>query len=1100
MRPITLTLSAFGPYAGETTLDMTQLGRGGLYLITGDTGAGKTTLFDAITFALYGEASGTTRRADMFRSQYADPKTPTFVQLTFSIRNKVYTVRRCPEYQRPALRGGGTTTQKADALLTLPDGTPVTRLREVNETLHQILGLDREQFARIAMIAQGDFRKLLFADTKERQAIFRQLFKTEPYQALQDRLKAEARQLFGQCADEKKRVAQYIEGLSCPEGDDLAPRLAQAKQNQLPFAEVLTLADALIADDTARATRLADADGALKAQIDRYSTDLGTAQARDADKAALAEKETAREALAPRLAAARAALAAFATPEQLEEQDRLGREIAALENALPQYAALTEKQQLAETLQKAVQVQQERNLSQEAELAQAKSKLSRDRAALDTLQDTDRLLAQLENQRQDLARQQEAAAAAQAQYEAWEHAVQTFHRADRTADAASSALTQATAQAEALEKSLTEHQTELAALADVPVLRQQVLADGKEENARRKQLADAQTELAACTALRDEALDARQRYLAADRAYTQADEHCKALQKAFLDGQAGVLAQHLQPDTPCPVCGSLHHPHPALLPRTIPTRSQVDEAREAAELARQVVTSASDFAGQKKSAAETREKALEKLLAELLSPGVSLTQAPSALESALASCDEKLATLRRRFSALDKQARQQQSLETTLAQLTEQLTAQRLAVQAKQAEATKAHGAQQAAHAAADERQQTLAGIAAGLEPSLTPETLPGYLTRQKAILADRTAQLQTQWAAQTARLQARDTLKAALPGQETALQNQEIALADSIQALARQKAALAAASAEARQLAESLAHASQTEAAAALDVLNRQKQAGEENRKAAQESCTRLEQDAQALTAAISTLTDGLSRMPALDTQALQNQKAALDGQRTALEQQGKTIHARRTANETARARMAESSQNLQTLETRYRWVNALHNTAAGQITGKEKIMLETYVQMTYFDRILRRANLRFFPMSGGQYELVRCRQADNNRSQTGLELDVIDHYNGTRRSVKTLSGGESFQASLSLALGLSDEIQQSAGGIQLDSMFVDEGFGSLDEESLQQAIKTLTQLTEGDRLVGIISHVAELKEKIDRQILVTKDRAGGSHIRVQV
>ena len=190
---------------------------------------------------------------------------------------------------------------------------------------------------------------------------------------------------------------------------------------------------------------------------------------------------------------------------------------------------------------------------------------------------------------------------------------------------------------------------------------------------------------------------------------------------------------------------------------------------------------------------------------------------------------------------------------------------------------------------------------------------------------------------------------------------------------------------------------------------------------------------------------------------------------------------------------------ETLSELERRWSWVRALSNTANGNLAGKEKLMLETYIQTTYFDRIIRRANLRFLAMSGGQYELKRSREAGNNKSQSGLELNVIDHYNGTERSVRTLSGGESFKASLSLALGLADEIQSSAGGIRLDTMFVDEGFGSLDEESLRQAIQTLADLAGGNRLVGIISHVGELKERIDRQIVVTKDRTGGSHVRIE-
>ena len=212
------------------------------------------------------------------------------------------------------------------------------------------------------------------------------------------------------------------------------------------------------------------------------------------------------------------------------------------------------------------------------------------------------------------------------------------------------------------------------------------------------------------------------------------------------------------------------------------------------------------------------------------------------------------------------------------------------------------------------------------------------------------------------------------------------------------------------------------------------------------------------------------------------------------------KQVFSRLSNNSEILKHIKEGSAELTKLESRYQWVKALSDTANGRLTGKEKIMLETYVQTTYFDRIIARANRRFLAMSGNQYELKRRKTAESNQAQSGLELDVLDHYNGTERSVRTLSGGESFKASLSLALGLSDEIQSSAGGIRLDTMFVDEGFGSLDEESLRQAITTLMSLSENNRLVGIISHVAELKEKIEKQIVVTKEKTGGSKVEIVV
>ena len=262
----------------------------------------------------------------------------------------------------------------------------------------------------------------------------------------------------------------------------------------------------------------------------------------------------------------------------------------------------------------------------------------------------------------------------------------------------------------------------------------------------------------------------------------------------------------------------------------------------------------------------------------------------------------------------------------------------------------------------------------------------------------------------------------------------------------------------------------------------------------AAESACRESSDRVLSLRSAIGELETQLREKLELDGETEARRKDECTARRQEIEAAIRQIGERRSANETDLKNIGETAGELQALEKRYTWVRALSNTANGNITGKEKIMLETYIQMTFFDRIIARANTRFMVMSGGQYELKRRKEAENNRSQTGLDLDVIDHFNGTERSVKTLSGGESFKASLSLALGLSDEIQSSAGGVKLDTMFVDEGFGSLDEESLNQAMRALAGLAEGNRLVGIISHVGELKERIDRQIVVTKDRSGGS------
>ena len=277
MRPIKLTVSAFGPYAGKTVLDLDKLGENGLYLITGDTGAGKTTIFDAITYALYGEASGDNREPSMFRSKYAEATTPTEVELVFSYAGKTYTVKRNPEYERPKSRGEGFTTQKAEVQLKYPDGRVVTKQRDVDNAIRDIMGINRSQFLQIAMIAQGDFLKLLLAPTEERKKIFRQIFKTQLYQDLQDRLKKESGQLNDKCDAARNSIKQYIDGITCDENDVLSIEVEKAKNGLLPAKDVMDLIDRLLTQDNDKKTAIqksiSDADKALPKYLKSNATE-----------------------------------------------------------------------------------------------------------------------------------------------------------------------------------------------------------------------------------------------------------------------------------------------------------------------------------------------------------------------------------------------------------------------------------------------------------------------------------------------------------------------------------------------------------------------------------------------------------------------------------------------------------------------------------------------------------------------------------------------------------------------------------------------------------------------------------------------------------
>lgn len=340
MRPLKLIMSAFGPYAGSTEVDFTSLGERGLYLITGDTGAGKTTIFDAITFALYGEASGEIREASMLRSNYADEKTPTFVELSFALGGKEYRVRRNPEYNRPKARGEGFTLQKSDAELTLPDGKIITRQKDVNQQIVEILGIDRSQFTRIAMIAQGDFRKLLFASTEERKKIFQKLFHTHLYQSLQEELKRISAQMRKEFEKASASLDQYAEGILCGEEDPLFDMVLQAREHQIPVAKIAELLKQLIDSDRMSESGLERQEKDLSEKISSSDKTLTVAAEQKKQKASLASAKAQQQHEIDRASACQEALKKAKLQQPKIEE--LTQKAADLKAQIPEYERLDE--------------------------------------------------------------------------------------------------------------------------------------------------------------------------------------------------------------------------------------------------------------------------------------------------------------------------------------------------------------------------------------------------------------------------------------------------------------------------------------------------------------------------------------------------------------------------------------------------------------------------------------------------------------------------------------------------------------------------------------------------------------------------------------
>ena len=914
MRPLKLTIAGFGPYALIQELDFSRLGTGGLYLITGDTGAGKTTIFDAITYALFGEASGDSREPSMLRSKYASADAPTYVELTFHHKDSTYTVKRIPGYTRAKSRGTGLTAQVATAELLCPDGHSVTKLKDVNQAIRDIIGLNREQFSQIAMISQGDFRKLLQAGTEERQKIFRDIFRTGFYVLLQSRLKDRAAEVGRETSDAARSIRQYVQGIACSEDSVHSPDVAKAKDGQMPMAEFREVLDAIVEEDAKAAEKLKSQLSAVEKELDAMKMQLTKAQGRQDTEKQLEKQLEKVPGLSARLEEAEAARNAAKDTEP--RQDTLKEHLAVWKQLLPEYDNLEQLKTQLETAKKG--------------LAQAE----RDRETAQQNQNT------LANEIKSLKAQQERLSGTEAQ------------------------KMQLSAQKQQAEDWKNKFTT--------------LLSDIEGLTAEKNTLGKLQAALEA-------AMDTSIRLL---RIYNDKDT-------AFLREQAGIMASTLAEGMPCPVCGSVHHPSLAVLSESAPTEADVKAAKEKYEQAYTEVNSVSGKANKQNGIVAVKEKSVRSDIASLL-PGASLENAPAAAQEKVSELQNEIKQLENKLVEVEKSIRRKKELDEQIPR--------------KEGEHQKA----------------TAAFTEAGMQIALRK--------RDIATLEKQLSELRS---------------KLPFPDKKAALHQQEVGQRE-------------------------------------LVGLEQAQKKAEEDYRNGKEALS----NAQTV---IAQLREQLAAQPEWDTEALTNQQDSLEQQKKKIRQAQEDVHHRLASNKSAAANINSTATRLAELEQRYAWMKSLSDTANGTVSGKQKIELETYIQGAFFDQILLRANIRLEKMSGGQYDLKRRAVADNLKSQAGLELDIIDHINASERSVNTLSGGESFLASLALALGLSDQVQMSTG-IRLDTLFVDEGFGSLDPEALSKAYSTLASLTEGNRLVGIISHVAELKERIDKQIIVTKNRDGGS------
>ena len=1085
MKPKKLVISAFGPYGEKTVVDFEKLGEKGLYLITGDTGAGKTTLFDAITFALYGEASGNVRETGMFRSKYAPDDVPTYVELTFIYQGKDYKVTRNPEYLRPKGRGTGFTLQKAEAELVFPDSRqPVTKTREVTKAITELMGLDYRQFTQIAMIAQGDFQKLLLAGTAERGEIFRQIFHTGIYQDIENRLREAVKGKWKEYDEMRRSISQYLDGVSIsddPEAESEWKELKKAKFEGKTIRGIELLAE-VIGRQEEKLTGLKDQIHGIEEEIQKENKVLGEAKQRQKMKTDLEAKQKLFEELKPEVE--KAVSQKTAAEEEAKGCEVLAEEIRELREKKAGLEAFLGKVQEAKGKERAI-----------GEEKFTEEKLKQEKVSLEQ--------ALLENKEA-----QEGLKGVEAEKERLQNRLKEAMGKGEKLTGDEKALDQAVKEKKAAEENVLK----LEMTGNNWKLQKEEMI--KQENALAQAAGNEPLLQMKSQQLQEFLLQAGQLELVAEtqKEYENAvvvrnreREIYGHLEQTFLDAQAGLLAKHLKEGERCPVCGSDHHPKPAVLTDKVPDKEFLDEKKEVLDQKEENVQKLSALAGQFKEQSEElweqyRNKA-EQIFGD--AGAESLPEVKRRLSEAINNCDQKLKDAQKAAESLKKCQETKEALETNEKILQDKLLQARNIHSA--AEGQMDLLIRQCIKNLQDEPKIQEMQQVPGIQST---NDIENVVSRIKMFFAELKAQNNAVLEQIKADLE-ENGKKAEylnrLQAQAETMEDQQKKLSENIseKALLIQKLATQLEELKKQLEEENKIYGSVT----AEEIEDRLKGKMQNKLKLeaalaqAVETLNVLNAQSESLRSAIETLKSQIGSMQETSEGEIQEKITVLSEEKKEWNEKYSRQYADLENNRCIYNNVQKNQGKMAAAEQEYVWMRSLSDTAGGTLSGKRKIELETYVQMAYFDRILRRANLRLMTMSSGQYELKRQEKGESKKEKAGLDLNVIDHYNGTERSVKTLSGGESFQASLSLALGLSDEIQAGAGGIRLDAMFVDEGFGSLDEDSLNQAIRSLNDLAEGQRLVGIISHVGELKDRIERKIIVTKKRSSagiGSQVQV--
>lgn len=1050
MKPLKLVMSGFGPFADREEIDFEKEKLSGVFLITGDTGAGKTTIFDAISFALYGEASGEWRSNDSFRSGYALPETKTFVELTFLQKGKRYHIERNPEYQRLAKRGNGLTKEKQDAWLEYPDGTSVGGFKKVNEAVWEILGIDRKQFKQIAMIAQGEFLKLLTANSKERGEIFRKVFDTELYLNLQKKLAEKEREYAKICEKQDQKIFHLLEDIEQEtEFEDMDCFLEARKvQNH---KEARKLLDCLVIWEREKEAQQQSVLEEKEIEISEQKEGLGRAKQREELFEKLEEEQKKLNELEDRkdeeerkkkrlILAEKAFLKVFPAEQKwmeakekaekgkkeleeskkkLEEEEKTGQEWRKKEQEWKEKATEIEKQR-----------EKIRNLEQELPIRSERKKLQNELIHLQEKKET------LRTQREKKQKQQESLIKEQ----------------------------------EALQEWIEEHGS-----AEEKEKKCQIQRE--EAQNQKKEIWNLWEEKRKVDKLCKEENKMQDDYKNQEKIWEEKVKEFAQTEQQFFGNLAGILAEKLTEGEPCPVCGAIHHPKKAQMLESSVTEEKWKQLREEKERCTKELYRQKKELEKKQQERQNKEESFQEQIKKLRME----------IEKKIVIEEEEQKEAYQNFQILEKLESQ---IQEQLKEIKKEEERWKELIKEKQKK-------QEQIHSISKQMKELQDNISEAREEE---EKYEGQIQKYKGNIEIMDRQFTQIQDAEEEPEEILKELKQSVTEFECQAEKIKRGVKETEEAIIRQKERF-----EVKK--EEQSKREQNEEKWKEEWKNKRENQGflteqsyrdaflkEENIKELREELERRLKEKEELKLKIKEKEQLLGESTREDLRCREQNLRQAEKEKQRMEKMFRELSSRTHRNQKIQKQILELEEKQKKERAVYVKYKELSDTANGTIKGNEKLAFEQYVQSFYFRQVVQKANQRFYKMSGGQYELRCVEQAQDKKKSAGLDLEIMDYYIGSVRPIKSLSGGESFQAALALALGFSDVVQSYAGGIEVDAVFIDEGFGSLDSNALECAVQVLTDLSGESRMVGIISHVSELKERIEKKVELTKTIHGST------